>query len=433
APVDHRSRALHALGRMENTEASFLRARYFELMQAQPESIRPLRDWVSWLEERGDLEGSREAVRKWLEIRGGKHDLTWAAAVEMDAGLLEKQGKLRAAWETIRPALQTGKSNVLERAASILTAQEKFDEALDLARQNVARYPEGEEGYAAVVRVLWRLNQPAEAAETLARSHKLNEGAWSHTSAGVFGEVFSARSSEDAERAFDALLEKHLPPLDLANFAKQIGKKGNRELAFRFLSRLQGTPPETAAIRLWAYDELKEVQGAEKALSWLRTTFTPGVQSGVVLFQNQRYDLLWEMFASGGPQKDDSMQLIRAAALLHTGKETDPRREQLISYFESRPRTGFVVYGLYLLGKADRKELLAEFKESNYATNVGWALGLKAASEGHAEEASDWLQVSVETGLNKVPPHAWAHEMLLRWRQAEKLLADVDLLATPQP
>ncbi len=431
ATVDSRSRALRALSHLENADPSYLRARYLEVMRAKPEDVRPLSDWVAWLEERGDLDGGRDAVRQWLAIRGGKQDLTAAAAVEIDARLLEKQGKLSEAWAIILPAIPTGKSGVLERAASILTAQKKFTEALAMARRNVDRYPEGEEGYAAVARIHWLLDQPADAAIVLARSHELNEARWADTSATVFGDVFSDRSDAKVESAFAALLEKQLPANGLANFAKAIGRKGNHALAFRFLSRLQGSGPETAAIRLSAYDEAKEHLGAEKALEWFRTSFMPGPQNAVVLFQYQRYELLWEVFVGGSPQKDDSIQVIRTAGVLQTPGKNDERRAELVSYFESRPRKGFAVYGLYLLGKADRKEVLRQFKEVNYATNVGWVLGLKAASEGHAEEASDWLQVSVETGLDKVPPHAWSWEMLSRWERKKKLFDRVDLLAPP--
>ena len=50
-------------------------------------------------------------------------------------------------------------------------------------------------------------------------------------------------------------------------------------------------------------------------------------------------------------------------------------------------------------------------------------MGLRAASEGCYEEASDWFSISVDTDQDKVPPHAWSYGTLQRWITAGKPLS----------
>ena len=242
---------------------------------------------------------------------------------------------------------------------------------------------------------------------------------WDRVTVDAFLRSFS-KHEENADAAFDELVKHKLGTRPLANLARAVGAAGRPALAFRLLAKLNAAPSEQIVYRIWAYDVLKKTDGEEKALTWLRTAIPPSDTNYLDLFQFQRYDLLWTLFPENPNRpktKNDQLALLRTVSLLclGAGQEQEQRRAQLIAYFEGRPREDFVPFGLYLLGRIDRDELFKHVKDLSNLATLGWILGVKEAAAGRYEEASGWLQVAVETGLNTLPPQAWSYELLRRW------------------
>lgn len=431
--VNVRTAALADLGLMNDPDTAFRKARYFELMDEEPELTGPLDRCVNLLRNTKDVPGALAATHRWLARRPVKErDLSWAHVVTLQANLLGEQKKWSEAWKTIEPALRTGKGEVLASAAWILEERGNWDDALEMAKSIRQRYPEDSGGVVTAARVLWRQRKYVEAAGLLSRSPVVRRSDWDGEVATSFGSVFHDADPHDTRNAFGPLVELGVDAKALAALAREIGRRGDPRLAAALLSQIRATGSDESAIQIWTHDELLKAEGEEAATAWLLKTTRAGHQLGIVAFQFQRYDILWAL--EGDPAratKDDEMQLMRAAALIHKPEPSCEPYYRLLQYFGGRPRKGWAPFGLFLLGSATPEEVYVLSDGLPGICNLGWLMGLKAAGEGRYEEASDWFQVSVESGQPRVPPNAWSFEILRRWMvrdlflrqlQAEKTL-----------
>jgi tetratricopeptide (TPR) repeat protein len=422
-PVGNRLSSLGYLQKLHENDLAFLRDQYRDLRGQEPENLSIFDAYVTMLEEAGDRTRAIETIDTWLNVHGQRQDLDWAHVLARRAQQLELAGKFEEAWRTIEPAIDTWKGEVFNRAVSIREHQGKLDEALRLAQTERKRYPEGAWAQADEARILWRLGKYTKAAELLRVAPEIGRFEWSSTIAPAFAVAFEKATPERTEKAFAALREKGLKPFSLAEMVKGASPHLEPELVSRLYSSLSLSGGEASAVALWGFDALEKAKGREASLAWLRQHTRPDHQLALVMYQERRYEMLWDLIPEQSPAaKDDVVQVLRAAALRSRRRPDDARRRVLISYFENRPRTDLVVYGLYLLGRCDRETVFAQIKDMAHVGNTGWVLGLDAAADGRYEEASDWLQVSLETGQPTNPPVAWAVEVLMRWYNSEETL-----------
>ena len=116
---------------------------------------------------------------------------------------------------------------------------------------------------------------------------------------------------------------------------------------------------------------------------------------------------------------------MNSVSLIEQPDGPPERRASLVQYFQGRPRTEFVVYGLYFLGLADRTALFAEIKDPSYVTSVGWILGITQIHDGRYEDANSWFQICMESAAN-IPPRYWVSAILGRWKGAGCTLAELE-------
>lgn len=426
--TSNRTYALVDLALMDDPDTAFRKARYLELMREQPENTDPLEKCVNLLRNANDLSGADRVIREWLDRRPtAEHDLTWAHVLTMRADLLANQKKWDAALKLLRPAATTGKAEVLLAGARYQEALDRWDEAFATAKNAHDRYPEDAWSEDIMARILWRQHRYDEAAALLAGSHNISRRAWEGTIAESFGQVFEKSDPHDAQNALAALRNRKVEPKYLAAMARDVGTRGNHKLAFGLLSSIPATGPDESAIQIWCYDELEKTDGKEAAVQWLRKNVRIPHQLAMVAFQFQRYDILWEPLEDPArPRKEDEIQVLRAASLIHSPSADDNRRKLLIEYFDGRPKPlkDFPAMGLFLLGKTNPQDLIPSVAALG-VSNAGWVLGLRAAAEGRYEEASDWLEVAVEAAKDGVPPGGWCVEILYRWWEKSRFLADL--------
>lgn len=414
--------ALESLASRKQISPSVARARFAALMKEEPENMGALEACVRVLRGNEAYASATSVIQAWLAGRPtAQRDLRWARALVLQAEVLSDQKKWREAWTVIAPAVPTWKGDVLLDAAWILENRGDRDRAMKLARAALERYPEESSGYAAVSRVLWQQKNDTEAAELLAGSRRLKRNDWEGTIANSFSWVFAEADPGRAEAAFAALRECNVDPTFLAALARDVGRRGNHELALELLQQVPATasrvsgPSFPSARMIWIYDELVQTGGAAAAAEWLRREIENPYQLAIVAYEFERYDVLWGAIEDPSRIiKQDAFQLMRAAAFLIENSENDARRERLIQYFQTRPRTDWTVMGLFLLGKASEQELFAGAQGLQGRATVAWLMGVKAASEERFQAASDWFSVAVDTD-QAAPPTAFSFLTLHRW------------------
>ncbi len=182
------------------------------------------------------------------------------------------------------------------------------------------------------------------------------------------------------------LVVPSVPHMHLIWFVESVTRNGRPELALRLCEHLRGRGP-TGWTTVAAYHAIRKSQSAAAARDWLRANATPAdldVLAKQALLESD-YELALDLPDHPDPTKNDILYMIRAACLLYQPDSPPERRAALIKYFEGRPKTDFVVYGLFFLGQVDRPTLFAEIKDLSYVSSVGWILGLTSAHEGRYE------------------------------------------------
>jgi len=428
-PPTFRGQALRYLVRLDARNLGPVRKDYERLMCEHTESGL-LAEWVETLTKAKDVPGALAAVRRWTACRPEPQDLTRAAAAVQESLLLRKLGRTQEAWRVVEPWVATWKSEVMEEGASTLAELGRMDEAISLARSRLERYPSGSE-VVSLAGLLWKAGKATEAADLLKRHERLiTVEDWS-SGAREFGRVFAGRPAE-AAAALDQVATRGVAPNTarlpiLTALAASLGEAGDRRTAFELLRRREGRG-EMEYSRILAYDQLLAIEGEAAALDWFRKE-VPLVSSqmGILLVQERRFDLLLEMTPEQeGPAKNDVLKLFRAAALHYTKRLDHPSRQELAAYFEGRePKTDLVACGLYMTGARDETIFPRKLRDLNYVASVGWLRGLKAAGEGRFREANLWFQVSLESGLDSVPPHRYSYDVERIWLDADRPLLDL--------
>ncbi len=424
-PTFVRSSALWYLAQMEKTDRDVLVGRYAELVREDPANDGPLRAAVGILEERGQLEKAQQLVDEWLAAHR-EHDLWWAGVTSVKSRLLRKRGRFREAWEIAETSAGTWKADCLEEAALALLDLGRRDEALQMARRNFDRYGDASEA-ALVAQILWMEGRDDEAGQLLTSStSRLASSSWSWALPAAFREAFKRESDERAVAAFQKLDVPNVPILNLIWFVENLTNNGRAELAVKLCEplRKRGGPQGWATAA--TYHALGKARGAAPARDWLRAKASPAdldVMAKQALVDGD-YDLVRDLPDHPDPTKNEILHSIGAAALLHMKEPPEAERKRLIEYFESRPKSDFVVYGLFFLGRVDRAALFARMKGPSDVSNTGWILGLTSAHEGRFEEANAWFQVCLEAGMTE-PPRGWTSAILGRWSKSGGDLAEV--------
>jgi tetratricopeptide (TPR) repeat protein len=424
-PTFVRSSALWYLAQMEKVDPDVLAGRYVELIREDPANDEPLRAAVGILEERGQLPKAQQLVDKWLDAHG-KKDLKWAGVTSLKSRLLRKSGRFQEAWEIAKTSADTWKEDCLEEAAHALLDLGRLDEALQMARRALDRYGH-DDGAALVAQILWMKGKDDEAGQLLtSTTRRLADPSWAWALPAAFNEAFKKADDERAAAAFLKLDVPSVPLLNLIWFVENLARNGRAELAVKLCEHLRkrGGPSGWAAVA--TYRALGKARDPASARDWLRANAVPAdldVIAKQALIDGD-YELVWDLPDHPDPTKNEILHLIRAAALLYQKAPSETERKRLVEYFESRPKSDFVVYGLFFLGRADRAALFAQIKDPTYVCSIGWILGLTSAHEGRFEEANAWFQVCLETGVTE-PPRGWASAILGRWKKSGGDLAEV--------
>jgi hypothetical protein len=407
-----------------------IRGEYNRLIKKHPDDWYLRKYYAEYLEKTERYAGARKTLRDWLDRKVDTGGLEYIVAYEGIARAYQKEGKLKEAFNALAPVMDSMKGSMMLLTASLFDELGGTEEADEIYRMNLERYPDSFNSMAGYAKFLWA-HKKYEQAATLIKTwpYPIRVYQWSGSLGKYFSEVFSNKPVDEGLAAFDTLIKAGNSHWNLQYIPREVfSEGGNSELACKMQSRLRWSGQGDYVLRIDQYRYLKGWQGKEAALGWLRKAIPPQMLnfSSMLFYQFKEFDLLWDFIEK--PVEDGSavaVWLVRAAASVKLGQEDDPHREELIKYFEENKDDGYAMMGRYLIGLISEDELLSLASNSKRRCEIPYFLGVRAQAEGRYEDASDWYRVAIETGLMENGEYRWAFNVLSSWRYEVKNLAQL--------
>lgn len=398
------------------SDKRFVRSRYEAISREAEAGWTPLGEY---LELTGDLDGALAALRSTLAGYSAGEDLDWAHLKTSEARVLRNLGRLDEAMVAIAPAVGSWKGEVLLEAATIEYERGNVEAGLVHARNALERYPDSSRAAALVARGRWMRRDFATAAKELAATKNPVTSDWNARLPQAFADTFAKGPEGEAARALQVLAAAKIAPHVLAQLAGEWGRRGHAAAALRLIGTLRDPEPEWQAEILYVgYDLLRETAGEAAALAWVeKGTWARSHQEAIILLQTRRCALLLARFPPPLTDGHRPVRVMLAAGLLQLGETSGPRWDSLLQAAE-QDRVAGSYYGdltLLMLGKEDVTAVAPQITNMLGVESTAWALGMRAAYEGRAEEADGWFQVALEANRENEPPHAWAYSILTDW------------------
>ena len=374
--------------------------------------------YLKYLESVGEYEKGIDLVRDWKfrnPERDGFEDVRAQTAI---ARLHYRQGEYRRAESAIERVIRFKHAGTVGRAALIFQEVRRQQEALELARWGVDRYPDFAFSRAVLAEVLWRQERYQEVPEVLNDPRfPLDVWAWRNDVVEAFLRVFGEAPSEKAEEAFAEIVRAGVPSWTSEGLPQGLIRRERPDLAFILQSQLDPTDAIGSyrnPIRAYLY--LKAWKGETEALEWIRGRIPSKIlsQASRVMYEEGADELLWELIPD--PENTaypDVLWLMRAASA--TRSDTNPHLQKLREHYRAVHSSDFDVMGRYLLGLETEDRMLELARTPERRAQVAYYVGLKAESEGRIADALDWYRVVLETGENKKYEYSFALNALETW------------------
>jgi len=395
-----------------------LEALYQSVCQEAPQNWTVIEPYVNYLEKNKKYRQAEKVIRSWLEHPEEIFGFDLVEATTALGRVLESQGRIQEGLKAVQAVVDSGKGSAMKCYASLLYQAGKVQEALQMARAIVERYPDGLKGRSFLAKLCWQQGAYDEAAAML-KSCPVNIGIfdWVDVIGPDFTEAFAGKSGKIAA-ALAAMMRKGFPAFDMYRLASYFLRQGKPAEAFAIAGTLSGKGQEKLMFTIFSYECLKEWRGNEAALTWIVEHIPAQLagQAAMFAYMENRYELLWDLFKERtGYDTDEFTWLLRAAAWLRQGKPDDQYTPMLRSHYQGTGKTYYFNIGQNLLGMLPEETLLPMARTDKQKCEFAYYLALRAESDGRFADASDWYRVCIETGLSLNGEYRWAYWALNRW------------------
>lgn len=425
-----RMTALEILVHRKLVGDSEISASAMRIARENPQDGEAVYSAISLLRSQGRLRAAEDLARKRFLALPATENLKKADWASLLARILDDETRSQEAWEVVEPWVETQKSEAMGAASSVLESLGRHDQASNLARVRVERYPDGAEGRAGMAEVLWRQGRAREVPALFQDpAHPPSGFDWSKSIGRSFGRAFRGHSIGEIESAFIPMVEAKINPWYLLEMAKPMAESGRPDAAFAMLAAV--TSRQSSGIgaldpRFNAYRYRKAWKGKEEAAEWVRAVVKPPLRLKALetTLDEGLGDLFWSIEDPPAGPATDSAELLRAIAA-----KLDPSRarrdtQSLLCYFENARHSPQSDYAAFLIGTTPASQFLQLASQSDRRGAVAYYLGIQAIAEGDYETASDWLEICIETGK---PSREFdsAGRILRRWIDSDHSLAEM--------
>jgi tetratricopeptide (TPR) repeat protein len=413
-----RSDILQYRQKQKGASQEVVRKGFEKTIEANPDNWTLRAKYVNYLEGLKDYASARAVIEPWLESHSRSQDIEYVIARAALARQLYLEGRYPEAWGAVEPVIDSQQAGAMQRGAMTLNKLGRREEAEELAKRALDRYPDGLFLRVMLAQFYWEWGRPQDAAALL-KSGPYSPSLSDWQEIGLkFAETFKDRPKEEVLGAFMALLRQGMGAFELEPVTAAIATTRKDDCAFQMVNQLHWGGIGDLTFRIDGYKYLKALKGPGPALEWVRTAIPPSLYNPTTMmaYMADEYNLLWDLVDKPRPGHDEDFAwTMRAAASVKLGPGKDPHRAELVKYCREHPKGYWETISRYLVGLASEEELLAQAKSTQQRCENAYYLGLRAQSEGRLEDASDWYRISVESGLTNMGEYRWAHNQLYLW------------------
>jgi hypothetical protein len=408
-------------------------------IQMDPDELQTYQNYARYLKQLKQYDAAAAVIQKWLNSHDASYGFNYIFAWNSLAESYLLSRKYEDGLNAINHVVGSWQGGSMELASDLLDRLGRDDEAIKMAENALARYPDSASAQAAVARLGWRHGKYKEAADVFARSQYPPLLAdWCWYVATEFAKEFASRDADQGVEAFKELKLKKENPSRYSCFGDRAADAGNPQLAHLLLAHLITNGLATDADVVNAYKFRTLWKGEDDALEWLQSVLPEQKRANFAysLFWSAQYKLLWDYMKT--PENTDNPGLVwlfRAAADAKLGSQNNPHHKELDAFFQQPApilekaftRDKILLHaGKFLLGLETKEQFLKLAVDSNNLCKIAYFVALKAESEGDYVTASKWYRLAIETGQNTTTVYNWAWETLAVWQQSGK---DLDFVA----
>lgn len=397
--VDSRLKIVEFLCNHGELKVPQVEALYRESMQQNPHdwaAVEPLMG-IYWHQKRYE-EGVKE-VSRWLERNKGRSDVDVTTADVSLAYLLMHAGHYQAALDALGDKASTGRFECMRCKAMILEKMGRLSEAVEMAKATVNRAPWFP--LQLQLEIYWRNGKYQEAAQLLAQqSRTLGSHLWEGGIGATFAKTF-AGNEKGAREAIDVLVKTGIRGWhSLGHLARGIAGEGQYKTACYALMQCTGTRNSERTRLLITYKTMKAAEGEKQALDWLSQQVPPEYRVTLAreAYTLRCFELLWN-FLPQNLAVEEPIWLLRAAGYVDSGQRDGKQRKQLLAYYSKPIATSKHRMGQYLMGIKASEKLPNERMIMADLCAASYYIGLKKLNAQPTFEATEWLQLAMETNM----------------------------------
>jgi hypothetical protein len=303
---------------------------YAQLVRAHPEQWAPASAYVDFLEKLMEFAKAETIIQGWLKqkVKGvSSFDYTFARTDLARIYHLERQPE-RGLKAIEHPDVDPWQFGAMERRALLLDSLGRTAQAEQLAQAALDRYPDSINATVLLADLYWKHGKYDSAADLFLRHrYPISAVTWRFSVGKRFAEIFKDRT-EEALAAEEPLRNSKLDSLFVSSqFALEIYKAGNPQLAFEIQSRQRAPGLQNLLYQAKAYKFLKDAKGKGAALSWLGQQIPDSMRAPLSMFvlPDNTHELLWELAPSKLEGGSWSLLLACASSGLCSGWRREPR------------------------------------------------------------------------------------------------------------
>jgi tetratricopeptide (TPR) repeat protein len=420
-----RAFALDYLDQLGDDQA-WIRARFQRLLDVSYDDVYTT--YAGFLNRHHDWAAKEKAARHWLDTHPSDQGIQRAYYASSCAKALEQMGRYDEAWRLVEPQIEVFSGNILASAVSLLQRRGELGRANDLGRQMIERYPNVAARTDFAI-VLWREGRWREAAELFdPRKASLRRDEWIQLFPAAFADAFADGPDERALSAFDALVQVHVDPAELAEITAELMKRGKPAMAFALAQsvcdqpnhRVSAHDPQKGLDHINAYKALKAWKGYPAASDWLRARVPDEavLEMELLLYENDGLEAMWDLASPrANAVKNIELQVHLVSSLVRQRvPPSDARWIQLGEITRNTPkdRESLLSVNEYLFGLIDEKEFAAWPTNAVGRCAVQYYISLKAAARGDYPTALPWMVAAADGPAGSVP-QLLALTMLGKW------------------
>jgi tetratricopeptide (TPR) repeat protein len=361
---------------------------------------------------------SAQVLQDWIDTHGRK-DLTTTIFKGKLANRYLDMAKPQKALDVLADEIGSYQGGVMMTIARAYEALERLEEAEEIYKKAVKRYPTANHILSGIAAFMWRSDRNDEAAEYIAKGRKLNDR-FSRWYFDDYMKVFARAPEERIIKAFDYILAKGAGVWEINALAFRFNQGKRPEIAYKILTKAPaGGHMQQLENCINKYKVVRKWKGEDEARKLLAPYVSPQLHGplSIILFKEGLFDLILTEIKDPDhyPQKHREFMWLLKLMAWQACKKPDQYLSEFTSHYNKSSSDYYHFIGKYMMGKISRSELLQLIKTPKQRCEFAYYIGFSERMNGNFHDAANWYQICLETGLSNNGEYHWAADELFWW------------------